>query len=185
MKRTYIGYVKKISFPPSWKRYLTLLLQWLSGLHLVPSWSLVGTISSHHILNPALKLLVLTKSLVSWNSCCHGSFSERSNQLHRRGDWVLFFIVKAAEKAQNLGKKKKCWKKEAVALLKKSCLLKSATCLQTSNQIKIDLLVRRSVFCARWMRKTKNGAEVCFCIQLNFYVWAAYDLRLRFTEKFS
>ena len=49
-------------------------------------------------------------------------------------------------------------KKKLLLLLKKSCLLRSATCLQTNNQIKrSDLLVRRSAFFVfDFSRETKN-----------------------------
>ena len=127
---------------------LTLLLQSLSELHLELSLtSFVNDIITPLILKPALKAAgVENIAQLSWNGVAYGSFLSAVINFLVVGT-VLFFVVKAAEKAQNLGKKKKLSKKKLLLLLKKSCLLKSATCLQTNNQIKrSDLLAGRSVF---------------------------------------
>ena len=67
--------------------------------------SLVNDIITPLILNPALKAAGVDKiAELSWNGVAYGSFLSAVINFVVIGT-VLFFIVKAAEKAQNLGKK--------------------------------------------------------------------------------
>ena len=74
--------------------------------------SFVNDIITPLILNPALKAArVQNIAQFSWNGVAYGSFlSAVINFLT-----VLFFVVKAAEKAQNLGKKEEAAEEEAAA----------------------------------------------------------------------
>ncbi|MBZ2133016.1 large conductance mechanosensitive channel protein MscL [Streptococcus gordonii] len=67
--------------------------------------SLVNDIITPLILNPALSAAGVDKiAELSWNGVAYGSFLSAVINFLVIGT-VLFFIVKAAEKAQNLGKK--------------------------------------------------------------------------------
>lgn len=95
--------------------------------------SLVNDIITPLILNPALKAAGVDKiAELTWNGVAYGSFLSAVINFLVIGT-VLFFVVKAAEKAQNFGKKKKLSKRKLLLQLKKSCLQKSATCLLTNN----------------------------------------------------
>ena len=75
--------------------------------------SLVNDIITPLILNPALKAAGVDKiTELSWNGVAYGSFLSAVINFIVIGT-VLFFIVKAAEKAQNLGKKEEAAEEEA------------------------------------------------------------------------
>ena len=77
--------------------------------------SLVNDIIAPLILNPALKAAGVDKiAELSWNGVAYGSFLSAVINFIVIGT-VLFFIVKAAEKAQNLGKKEEAVEEEAAA----------------------------------------------------------------------
>ena len=77
--------------------------------------SLVNDIITPLILNPALKAAGVDKiAELSWNGVAYGSFLSAVINFIVIGA-VLFFIVKAAEKAQNLGKKEEAVEEEAPA----------------------------------------------------------------------
>ena len=77
--------------------------------------SLVNDIITPLILNPALKASGVDKiAELSWNGVAYGSFLSAVINFIVIGT-VLFFIVKAAEKAQNLGKKEEAVEEEAAA----------------------------------------------------------------------
>lgn len=77
--------------------------------------SLVNDIITPLILNPALKAAGVDKiAELSWNGVAYGSFLSAVINLIVIGT-VLFFIVKAAEKAQNLGKKEEVAEEETPA----------------------------------------------------------------------
>ena len=77
--------------------------------------SLVNDIITPLILNPALKAAGVDKiAELSWNGVAYGSFLSAVINFIVIGT-VLFFIVKAAEKAQNLGKKEEAVEEEAAA----------------------------------------------------------------------
>ena len=74
--------------------------------------SLVNDIITPLILNPALKAAGVDKiAELSWNGVAYGSFLSAVINFVVIGT-VLFFIVKAAEKAQNLGKKEEAAEEE-------------------------------------------------------------------------
>ena len=77
--------------------------------------SLVNDIITPLILNPALKAAGVDKiAELSWNGVAYGNFLSAIINFIVIGT-VLFFIVKAAEKAQNLGKKEEAVEEEAPA----------------------------------------------------------------------
>ena len=77
--------------------------------------SLVNDVITPLILNPALKAAGVDKiAELSWNGVAYGSFLSAVINFIVIGT-VLFFIVKAAEKAQNLGKKEEAVEEEAAA----------------------------------------------------------------------
>ena len=77
--------------------------------------SFVNDIITPLILNPALKAAGVDKiAELSWNGVAYGSFLSAVINFIVIGA-VLFFIVKAAEKAQNLGKKEEAVEEEAPA----------------------------------------------------------------------
>ena len=77
--------------------------------------SLVGDIITPLILNPVVKAAnVENLSKLSWNGIAYGSFLSAVINFLVVGT-VLFFVVKAAEKAQNLGKKEEAVEEEAPA----------------------------------------------------------------------
>ena len=77
--------------------------------------SLVNDIITPLILNPALKAAGVDKiAELSWNGVAYGSFLSAVINFIVIGT-VLFFIVKAAEKAQNLGKKEEVAEEETPA----------------------------------------------------------------------
>ena len=77
--------------------------------------SLVGDIITPLILNPVVKAAnVENLSKLSWNGIAYGSFLSAVINFLVVGT-VLFFVVKAAEKAQNLGKKEEAVEEEAAA----------------------------------------------------------------------
>ena len=77
--------------------------------------SLVNDIITPLILNPALKAAGVDKiAELSWNVVAYGSFLSAVINFVVIGT-VLFFIVKAAEKAQNLGKKEEVAEEETPA----------------------------------------------------------------------
>ena len=77
--------------------------------------SLVNDIITPLILNPALKAAGVDKiAELSWNGVAYGNFLSAVINFIVIGT-VLFFIVKAAEKAQNLGKKEEAVEEEAAA----------------------------------------------------------------------
>ena len=77
--------------------------------------SLVNDVITPLILNPALKAAGVDKiAELSWNGVAYGSFLSAVINFIVIGT-VLFFIVKAAEKAQNLGKKEDAVEEEAAA----------------------------------------------------------------------
>ena len=67
------------------------------------------------ILNPALKAAGVEKiAELTWNGVAYGSFLSAVINFLVIGT-VLFFVVKAAEKAQNLGKKEEAVEEEVAA----------------------------------------------------------------------
>ena len=77
--------------------------------------SLVNDIITPLILNPALSAAGVDKiAELSWNGIAYGNFLSAVINFLVIGT-VLFFIVKAAEKAQNLGKKEEVAEEETPA----------------------------------------------------------------------
>ena len=77
--------------------------------------SFVNDIITPLILKPALKAArVQNIAQLSWNGVAYGSFLSAVINFLVVGT-VLFFVVKAAEKAQNLGKKDEVTEEEAAA----------------------------------------------------------------------
>ena len=77
--------------------------------------SFVNDIITPLILNPALKAAGVEKiAELTWNGVAYGSFLSAVINFLVIGT-VLFFIVKAAEKAQNLGKKEEVAEEETPA----------------------------------------------------------------------
>ena len=77
--------------------------------------SFVNDIITPLILNPALKAAGVEKiAELTWNGVAYGSFLSAVINFLVVGT-VLFFVVKAAEKAQNLGKKEEAVEEEAPA----------------------------------------------------------------------
>ena len=77
--------------------------------------SFVNDVINPLILNPALKAAGVEKiAELTWNGVAYGSFLSAVINFIVIGT-VLFFIVKAAEKAQNLGKKEEAVEEEAAA----------------------------------------------------------------------
>ena len=75
--------------------------------------SFVNDIITPLILNPAMKAAGVEKiAQLSWNGVAYGSFLSAVINFLVVGT-VLFFVVKAAEKAQNLGKKEEAAEEEA------------------------------------------------------------------------
>lgn len=77
--------------------------------------SFVNDIITPLILNPALKAArVQNIAQLSWNGVAYGSFLSAVINFLVVGT-VLFFVVKAAEKAQKLGKKEEAAEEEVAA----------------------------------------------------------------------
>ena len=77
--------------------------------------SFVNDIITPLILNPAMKAAGVEKiAQLSWNGVAYGSFLSAVINFLVVGT-VLFFVVKAAEKAQNLGKKEEAAEEEVAA----------------------------------------------------------------------
>ena len=77
--------------------------------------SLVNDIITPLILKPAMKATGVDKiAELTWNGVAYGSFLSAVINFLVVGT-VLFFVVKAAEKAQNLGKKEEAVEEEAPA----------------------------------------------------------------------
>ena len=77
--------------------------------------SFVNDIITPLILNPALKAAGVEKiAELTWNGVAYGSFLSAVINFLVIGT-VLFFVVKAAEKAQNLGKKEEAAEEAAAA----------------------------------------------------------------------
>ena len=77
--------------------------------------SFVNDIITPLILNPALKAAGVDKiANLSWNGVAYGSFLSAVINFLVIGT-VLFFVVKAAEKAQNFGKKEEAAEEEVAA----------------------------------------------------------------------
>ena len=77
--------------------------------------SFVNDIITPLILNPALEAAhVKNIAELTWNGVAYGSFLSAVINFLVVGT-VLFFVVKAAEKAQNLGKKEEVAEEEATA----------------------------------------------------------------------
>ena len=77
--------------------------------------SFVNDIITPLILNPAMKAAGVEKiAELTWNGVAYGSFLSAVINFLVIGT-VLFFVVKAAEKAQNLGKKEEAVEEEAPA----------------------------------------------------------------------
>ena len=77
--------------------------------------SFVNDVITPLILNPALKAAGVEKiAELTWNGVAYGSFLSAVINFLVIGT-VLFFVVKAAEKAQNLGKKEEATEEEAAA----------------------------------------------------------------------
>ena len=77
--------------------------------------SFVNDVITPLILNPALKAAGVEKiAELTWNGVAYGSFLSAVINFLVIGT-VLFFVVKAAEKAQNLGKKEEAAEEEAPA----------------------------------------------------------------------
>ena len=77
--------------------------------------SFVNDIITPLILKPAMKAAGVDKiANLSWNGVAYGSFLSAVINFLVVGT-VLFFVVKAAEKAQNLGKKEEAVEEEAAA----------------------------------------------------------------------
>ena len=75
--------------------------------------SFVNDIITPLILNPAMKAAKIERiAELSWNGVAYGSFLSAVINFLVVGT-VLFFVVKAAEKAQNLGKKEEAAEEEA------------------------------------------------------------------------
>ena len=75
--------------------------------------SFVNDIITPLILNPAMKAAGVEKiAQLSWKGVAYGSFLSAVINFLVVGT-VLFFVVKAAEKAQNLGKKEEAAEEEA------------------------------------------------------------------------
>ena len=75
--------------------------------------SFVNDIITPLILNPAMKAAGVEKiAQLSWNGVAYGSFLSAVINFLVVGT-VLLFVVKAAEKAQNLGKKEEAAEEEA------------------------------------------------------------------------
>ena len=75
--------------------------------------SFVNDIITPLILNPAMNAAGVEKiAQLSWNGVAYGSFLSAVINFLVVGT-VLFFVVKAAEKAQNLGKKEEAAEEEA------------------------------------------------------------------------
>ena len=96
-ERTYLGYVERI------EKFGAIVT------------SFVNDIITPLILNPALKAAGVEKiAELTWNGVAYGSFLSAVINILVIGT-VLFFVVKAAEKAQNLGKKEEAVEEEAAA----------------------------------------------------------------------
>ena len=77
--------------------------------------SFVNDVITPLILNPALEAAhVKNIAQLSWNGVAYGSFLSAVINFLVIGT-VLFFVVKAAEKAQNLGKKEEATEEEVAA----------------------------------------------------------------------
>ena len=77
--------------------------------------SFVNDVITPLILNPALKAAGVEKiAELTWNGVAYGSFLSAVINFLVIGT-VLFFVVKAAEKAQNFGKKEEAAEEEAAA----------------------------------------------------------------------
>ena len=77
--------------------------------------SFVNDVITPLILNPALKAAGVEKiAELTWNGVAYGSFLSAVINFLVIGT-VLFFVVKAAEKAQNLGKKEEAVEEAAAA----------------------------------------------------------------------
>ena len=77
--------------------------------------SFVNDVITPLILNPALKAAGVAKiAELTWNGVAYGSFLSAVINFLVIGT-VLFFVVKAAEKAQNLGKKEEAAEEAAAA----------------------------------------------------------------------
>lgn len=77
--------------------------------------SLVNDIITPLILKPAMKAAGVEQiAQLSWNGVAYGSFLSAIINFLVVGT-VLFFVVKAAEKAQNLGKKEEAVEEEVAA----------------------------------------------------------------------
>ena len=77
--------------------------------------SFVNDVITPLILNPALKAAGVEKiAELTWNGVAYGSFLSAVINFLVIGA-VLFFVVKAAEKAQNLGKKEEAAEEAAAA----------------------------------------------------------------------
>ena len=77
--------------------------------------SFVNDVITPLILNPALKAAGVEKiAELTWNGVAYGSFLSAVINFLVIGT-VLFFVVKAAEKAQNLGKKEEATEEEVAA----------------------------------------------------------------------
>ena len=77
--------------------------------------SFVNDIITPLILNPALKAAGVEKiAELTWNGVAYGSFLSAVINFLVIGT-VIFFVVKAAEKAQNLGKKEEAAEEAAAA----------------------------------------------------------------------
>ena len=77
--------------------------------------SFVNDIIAPLILNPALKAAGVEKiAELTWNGVAYGSFLSAVINFLVIGT-VIFFVVKAAEKAQNLGKKEEAAEEAAAA----------------------------------------------------------------------
>lgn len=77
--------------------------------------SLVNDIITPLILKPAMKAAGVEQiAQLSWNGVAYGSFLSAVINFLVVGT-VLFFVVKAAEKAQNLGKKEEAVEEEVAA----------------------------------------------------------------------
>ena len=77
--------------------------------------SFVNDIITPLILNPAMKAAGVEKiAELTWNGVAYGSFLSAVINFLVIGT-VLFFVVKAAEKAQNFGKKEEAAEEEAAA----------------------------------------------------------------------
>ncbi|KXT73523.1 Large-conductance mechanosensitive channel [Streptococcus gordonii] len=92
--------------------------------------SLVNDIITPLILNPALSAAGVDKiAELSWNGIAYGSFLSAVINFLVIGT-VLFFIVKAAEKAQSFGKNKKKLSKKNQLQLNLKYFKKSKLCLK-------------------------------------------------------